>query len=72
MIRRIVMLAAIAVAGNVSTLEAQLSQPLDSTAMKAFKWRSIGPTNMGGRITDVEGLPSPSKTFYVAAAAGGI
>ena len=23
-------------------------------------------------MTDVEGLPSPSKTFYVAAAAGGI
>jgi photosystem II stability/assembly factor-like uncharacterized protein len=37
-----------------------------------LRWRSIGPANMSGRITDVEGLPSPSKTFYVAAAAGGI
>jgi photosystem II stability/assembly factor-like uncharacterized protein len=72
MIRRIVVLAAAAVVANIGAIEAQLSQPLDSTAMKAFKWRSIGPTNMGGRITDVEGLPSPSKTFYVAAAAGGI
>jgi len=27
---------------------------------------------MSGRITDVEGIPGPSKTFYVAAAAGGI
>lgn len=27
---------------------------------------------MGGRVTDVEGVPSPSKTFYVAAATGGI
>jgi photosystem II stability/assembly factor-like uncharacterized protein len=27
---------------------------------------------MSGRITDVEGIPSPSKTFFVAAAAGGI
>ncbi len=38
----------------------------------ALEWRSIGPANMSGRVTDVEGLPSPSKTFYVAAAAGGI
>jgi photosystem II stability/assembly factor-like uncharacterized protein len=53
-------------------LDAQLTQPLDSTAMKAFKWRSVGPANMGGRVTDVEGLPSPSKTFYVAAASGGV
>lgn len=27
---------------------------------------------MSGRITDVEGIASPSKTFYVAAAAGGV
>ncbi len=27
---------------------------------------------MSGRVTDVEGIPSPSKTFYVATAAGGI
>jgi photosystem II stability/assembly factor-like uncharacterized protein len=35
-------------------------------------WRSIGPANMSGRVTDIEGLPSPSKTFYVALASGGI
>ena len=27
---------------------------------------------MGGRIADIVGIPSPSKTFYVAAAGGGI
>lgn len=27
---------------------------------------------MGGRVADVVGIPSPSKTFYVATAAGGI
>ncbi len=53
-------------------LDAQLTHPLDSTTMKAFKWRSVGPANMGGRVTDVAGLPSPSKTFYVAAASGGV
>ncbi len=45
---------------------------LDSITMAAMRWRAVGPANMGGRIADVEGLPSPSKTFYVAAAGGGI
>ena len=53
-------------------LHAQLAGPLDEEVVEAFRWRSIGPANMGGRITDVEGLPGPSKTFYVAAASGGI
>ncbi len=48
------------------------AQQLDSATMGAFRWRPVGPANMGGRITDIEGLPSPSKTFYVAAAAGGV
>jgi len=45
---------------------------LDSTTLRALRWRAIGPANMSGRITDVEGIPSPSKTFFVAAATGGI
>jgi photosystem II stability/assembly factor-like uncharacterized protein len=51
---------------------AQLTQPLDPATLTAFRWRPVGPANMGGRITDVEGIPSPSKTFYIAAATGGI
>jgi photosystem II stability/assembly factor-like uncharacterized protein len=46
--------------------------PLDSTTMAAFRWRPVGPANMGGRIGDVAGIPAPSKTFYVATVAGGI
>lgn len=45
---------------------------LDSAFLAGFQWRSIGPANMAGRVTDVEGIPSPSKTFYFAAASGGI
>jgi photosystem II stability/assembly factor-like uncharacterized protein len=44
---------------------------LDSTLLAAFRWRAIGPANMAGRITDVEGIPG-SATFFFAAAAGGI
>ncbi len=53
---------------------AQTTMPprLDSTWMEAFEWRSIGPANMLGRVTDIEGIPSPSATFYVAPAAGGV
>ena len=45
---------------------------LDSTLLAGFRWRNIGPANMGGRVSSVAGIPSPSRTFFVAAAAGGI
>ncbi|MDE2796732.1 MAG: hypothetical protein OXL34_18095 [Gemmatimonadota bacterium] len=64
-------LTAAAVAGPF-TATAQLTEQIPDAIWETFRWRSIGPVNMGGRVTDVEGLPSPSKTFYVAAAAGGI
>jgi photosystem II stability/assembly factor-like uncharacterized protein len=51
---------------------AQLAAPLDSATLSAFKWRSIGPAVMAGRITDIEVDPRNSKTFYVVAASGGI
>jgi photosystem II stability/assembly factor-like uncharacterized protein len=45
---------------------------LDSATLAGFKWRNIGPANMGGRVTSIVGIPSPSRTFYVATAASGI
>ncbi len=45
---------------------------LDSTLLAGFRWRNIGPANMMGRVSSVTGIPSPSRTFFVAAAAGGI
>ena len=59
-------------AGAQSASPARTPAPLDSATLAALRWRPIGPANMGGRVTDVEGIPSPSRTFYVAAAAGGI
>lgn len=35
-------------------------------------WEAIGPTNIGGRITDVELHPDDPKTIYFGAAAGGL
>jgi hypothetical protein len=37
-----------------------------------MRWRTVGPANFMGRMSDVVGIPSPSKTVFVAAAAGGI
>lgn len=59
-------------AQNPTTPQAPSQKSVAESVMGALEWRSIGPANMSGRVTDVEGLPSPSKTFYVAAAAGGI
>jgi hypothetical protein len=55
-----------------SPASAQNGAVLDSAFLSGLEWRAIGPANMSGRVTDVEGIPGPSKTFYVAAAAGGI
>ena len=35
-------------------------------------WEFCGPTNIGGRITDVEILQSQPNTYYAAAASGGV
>jgi hypothetical protein len=48
------------------------AQTLDSSAVSAFRWRQVGPSNFMGRLSDVQGIPGPSKTLFVAAAAGGI
>ncbi len=41
-------------------------------ALKSYEWRAIGPANMGGRVTDIDGLPGDPSTFYVSGADGGI
>ena len=41
-------------------------------AMNDLKWRAIGPANMGGRVTDIDGIPGDPSTFYVSGADGGV
>ncbi|MBP7549717.1 MAG: hypothetical protein KA761_05480 [Gemmatimonadaceae bacterium] len=48
------------------------AQTVDQAVIDGLRWRNIGPANMQGRIADVEGIPWPSRTFFVAAAAGGV
>jgi hypothetical protein len=65
-------LAALIVAVLPSFGAAQAPFEIDSLTIAGSRWRNIGPANMMGRVSDVTGLPSPSKTLFVAAAAGGI
>src|SRR5438046_2574469 len=48
------------------------AQSLDSSIVSGCRWRTVGPANFMGRVSDVAGIPGPSKTLFVAAAAGGI
>jgi hypothetical protein len=48
------------------------AQPIDSLTVAGLRWRTIGPAHSGGRLSDVVGIPGPSKTLFVAAAAGGV
>ena len=69
---RVSVAAALFFLGAALPLPAQLRTSLDSATLASFRWRNIGPANMAGRVSDVVGIPSPSRTFFVAAAAGGI
>jgi photosystem II stability/assembly factor-like uncharacterized protein len=64
-------LVATAVASTALTT-ATGAQTLDSATTAGMRWRNVGPANFMGRLSDVAGIPGPSKTLFVAAAAGGI
>lgn len=40
--------------------------------LNKLEWRAIGPANMGGRVTDVQGTPGNPAIFYIAGADGGL
>ena len=45
---------------------------VDETVLKNLRWRSIGPSIMGGRIDDIAVVESNPNIFYVGAATGGV
>src|SRR5258705_9457694 len=48
---------------------------LVDTSAKLFKemsWRSVGPANMGGRISDIAVVEKTPTTIYVATGTGGL
>ena len=48
-----------------------INQPTDAT-LRGFRWRSIGPSGMGGRIDDIAVSESNPHIIYVGYAVGGL
>ena len=69
-IRAVFALATGLLAGGPYTAAAQT--PITSEDMATFHPRSIGPAVSGGRVHDVEAVPSDPSTIYVASASGGL
>lgn len=45
---------------------------LTSFLFENLSWRNIGPANMVGRVSDVEGVPGDPSIVYVGTASGGV
>ena len=48
------------------------AQSIDSATIAGMRWRSVGPAVFEGRVADITGIPFPSRTVFVAPAAGGV
>jgi photosystem II stability/assembly factor-like uncharacterized protein len=45
---------------------------INDGVLNNLEWRCIGPAVMGGRATDVEGVPGNPRVVYVGSASGGV
>ncbi|MFO7980639.1 MAG: hypothetical protein R6V00_07395 [Candidatus Aminicenantes bacterium] len=45
---------------------------MTSSLFENLSWRNIGPANMVGRVSDVEGVPGDASMVYVGTASGGV
>lgn len=57
---------------NTAPATASAPATIDTAVFGKLEWRSIGPANMGGRTTDVEGVSGNHSIVYVATASGGL
>src|SRR5215210_3867479 len=60
-----------AVAGALLVAGSASAQTLDSLTLNALRWRTVGPANFEGPVSDIDGIPG-SATFFVTGAAGGV
>jgi len=45
---------------------------IDPKTFDRLEWRSIGPSNMGGRASDIAGVPGDPSIVYLATGGGGL
>lgn len=69
--RRLILVLLIAVLTPIAVRSAA-PDTNEAALLSNLKWRSIGPANMGGRVTAIEGVAGDPYTFYVGGADGGI
>ncbi len=50
----------------------QVKQTLPDEAIRLFRWRSIGPASMGGRITAIAVYEADPNIWWAASASGGL
>lgn len=55
-----------------SRIESCSQSAITASPFDGLQFRNIGPSVMGGRITDIEVNPNNSNEFYVAYASGGV
>lgn len=48
------------------------TQVPDSVVLSGWRWRSIGPVNMGGRVVDIEAVENDFRRVFLASASGGV
>ena len=65
-------LAILVIASQGSIRADEATKSAEAEALEELKWRSIGPANMGGRVTDILGVPGDPRVFWVAGADGGL
>jgi photosystem II stability/assembly factor-like uncharacterized protein len=57
---------------KAATPAAAVDGTIPAEWIKAINWRSIGPANMGGRITAISVYEADPSTYWVATASGGL
>lgn len=70
-----VMLLAASSSAQRTTAPAPRPAPINATAdplLRSFQWRSIGPSDMGGRVDDIAVIAGDPRTYYVAYSTGGV
>ena len=63
---------ATAVAAAPAAPSAAKPVELDMKLFSELPFRAIGPTNMGGRVSDIAGVESDPATMFVATGTGGV
>ena len=65
-------LFSLALASVLATPVTAQSSDQIKEALSTMEWRAIGPANMGGRVSAIQGVPGNPRIFWVGGADGGV